>query len=143
MKQSAKIFERMNKNQPNLKDRVAHDDLKITELKQKVSEQSEDASSQNEDDPENSGFSRPKSFPYVHSNTKPSNSSWFTKVNQILSNGGAKIQNKENREANKNGDGDYDTNLDHTPADDDEDSSKVVMEKRIARFMSRLTRQLK
>jgi hypothetical protein len=79
----------------------------------------------------------------VHSNTKPSNSSWFTKVNQILSNGGAKIQNKENREANKNGDGDYDTNLDHTPADDDEDSSKVVMEKRIARFMSRLTRQLK
>lgn len=143
MKQSAKNFGRNSKNQPNFKEGPPTHAWKIIEPKEKLSECSEGASGQNEDEHENSGFSRPKPCSQANTLIKASDSSCFSKVNLIKANGGIRTHNKENHRLNEGWGNSSDNSKDVLQEEDYGNPSEVQKEKRIARFLSEFSKKLK
>lgn len=145
MKQhSGKSFSKMSKNRQNLKGALPNGAQKIIEPRGTQSDRSEPESVQNEEAPQISGFWKPKPNPLVVGPTGLTNSSWFTKVNQIHAFAGPKYHNKENRHSNKGySDEGMDLGDDVLSGDGKNKAYNSHTEKRIARFMKNLTKKLR
>lgn len=138
MKQSSKIFQRIAKNNSNLKGDLQVGDQKFPELKESKSDRSEPVSAQNEEELKNRGFSQPKASLAPYLQTGASSSSWFTKVNQIHLNGGGKVHNKENMRANNELNSDSSKSDDNASSGSPNTEEKSKLERRISKALKYL-----
>lgn len=142
MKQSPSDFAKLSKNHSNFKGGLPSGHQNVAEPKGTLSDRSGARSSQNGEEPENRGYSRPKHNPGLALKSSVSGGSCFTKLNQIKANGGAAFQNKENQEANKASSRGEDHESGDSSDQGSEPSQKQSLERRIRRFLSHMKNKL-